>query len=436
MNEITVQPFEEFEAAALPVVKPYRSKFGAVWFHEAGNRPVRREWLVKDLLLARSLGIIYGPPGCGKSFLITDLMLTCAAAVLPDRKDAREWFGYRVNPFGVVYVVAEGADDFVIRLHAWRQSQAIDVEDVIPFVFLPTSIDLRSSEADAESLIEEIKGIDREMREACGVGVGAVIIDTVSRALAGGNENQSDVMGAFIENCGRIQKETETAVICVHHGGKEQGRGPRGHESLLGAADLTIEVRPRSEERATNQFVIMKMKAGAGGAQHNFVLRPRTIDYDDDMDPITSCVVVGEEAVPEAEKKKKKGFSPNNGELEFLRALAETIDKSGKMPSPELGAPPYVTLVAHAEEVRALYKQRYAITEEGDAKKVEEKLRQRWGRATKSLIKFKVIEASDPWIWFTGRPIQGLKPRGIAANVKPDNTPVEHNSDRGDAAND
>lgn len=436
MNDIPIQPFEEFEAAALPVIKPFRSQFGAVWFHEAGNRPARREWLVKDLLLARSFGIIYGAPGCGKSFLVTDLMLTCAASILPGREGAREWFGYKVNPFGVVYVVAEGADDFVIRLHAWRLNQGIEHGAVIPFVFLPTSIDMRSSEADTERLAEEIKGIDREMREACGVGVGAVVIDTVSRALAGGNENASDVMGAFIENCERVKKQAGTAVICVHHGGKDQGRGPRGHESLLGAADLTIEVKGRSEERATNQFVVTKMKAGAGGARHDFVLRQTTVDLDDDGDEITSCVVVSEEAGPEAEKEEDKGYRANQGEVEFLRVLAEAIDASGKFPSSDLGAPSCVNLVVNVDDVKELYRKRYAVTEQGDEKRIADRLRQRWGRATKSLLRNHVIGSSQPWLWFTGRPIRGVKPRGIAANPEPKDVTADRSREDSDAAND
>lgn len=135
----SIQTFEEFERAALPVIKPFKSQFGAVWFHEAGMKPARREWLIKDLILARSFGIIFGPPGCGKSFLIADLMLTCSAAALSARA---EWFDYSVNAFGVVYLVAEGADDFTIRLHAWRLTHGIEPDAVLPFVFLPTSIDL------------------------------------------------------------------------------------------------------------------------------------------------------------------------------------------------------------------------------------------------------------------------------------------------------
>jgi len=415
MTEIpTVQAFEDFEKAASAVAFPFKSQFRAVWFHEAGNRRAKRDWLVKDLILARSFGIVYGPPGCGKSFLMSDLMLTCASAVLESRADARDWFGYRVNPFGVVYVVAEGADDFVIRLHAWRINQGIEPEVAIPFVFLPTSVDMRSSDADTLKLAEEVKAIDAEMRRRWGVGVGVTVIDTVSRALAGGNENASDVMGAFVINCGRLQEETSSAVIGVHHGGKEAGRGPRGHEALHGAADFEIEVAGATDE-SPNSWTVRKLKAGPAGAAHHFRLRPMTVDYDDDGDPITSCVVVSKSATEAAAgaQRQDKGYRANQGEIEFLRVLADAIDRHGVMPPASITVPPNVTFVVSAEDVRALFRDRYAVTEEGDADKVMARLRARWSRATKSLLTARVICASHGWIWMTGKKVRGASLRGV-----------------------
>lgn len=410
-----IEAFEDFERAALPIIKPFKSQFGAVWFHEAGLKPARREWLIKDLILARSFGIVFGPPGCGKSFLMADLMLTCAAAAIGARSDA-EWFGYKVNPFGVVYVVAEGADDFVIRLHAWRLENGIDAEAILPFVFLPTSIDLRSDDADTKRLVDEIQGLDREMRDKCGVGVGAVVLDTVSRALAGGNENDSAIMGSFIRNCEAIQKALNVAVIGVHHGGKEAGRGPRGHESLLGAADFTWEVTPRTEEVPTNKWIVRKFKAGAAGKSHDFQLKPRTVDEDDEGDPITSCVVAQRDGSSSG-TVREEGINPSSSEIDFLRVLGEAIEADGVIPPAGLPVSRNVTFVVHRERVKERFHDRYAVTEDGDDKHVYERLRARWKRATNSLLKKNVIDASGDWIWFTGRKVRGVRLRGVAESM-------------------
>lgn len=403
----------ETKAPDLPV---FHSKFGAVWFHEVGKQKPSRDWLVKNLILAKSFGIIYGPPGCGKSFLTSDLMLTCAAAAL-NSAERPDWFGYRGRPFGVIYVVAEGREDFEIRLHAWRSEHDIPAGAVLPFVFLPTSIDMRSNDADTKKLAEEIAGISEIMQERCGVRVEMVVIDTVARALAGGNENASEVMGAFVINCGKLQELTGVAVAGVHHGGKEAGRGPRGHEALHGAADFEIEVSAATPD-TPNLWTVRKLKAGPGGTTHRFRLRQTTVGEDADGDPITSCVVVSQQATDAAAGgEKPKGLKLRDPEKEFLTALADTIDRKGVMPPGDLPVAKGVVLVAKVDDVRALYMERLAATESGDEATVETRLRARWSRATKAMIKFKVIESSKPWLWFTGRQVQGMRVRGIAEDI-------------------
>lgn len=415
-------PLKEFEVTAQRLMRPFKSSFGAQWFHEVGNKPPKRDWLIKDLMLAKSFGVVYGPPGSGKSFLLADMMLTCAAGAVgtgDSPEEFREWFEYRTNPFGVVYVVAEGADDFMVRLHAWRLTRGVAADAVIPFVFLPTSVDLGKEEADAERLKAEIAAIDLEMRVRCGVGVGAVVIDTVSRALAGGNENDSAVMGAFVRNCEGIGKSLGIAVIGVHHGGKEGGKGPRGHESLLGAADFSIEVTPRGEDNPLHTWIVRKLKAGAGGAQHRFILKPMTVDVDEDGDPITSCTVVSQRdkgAGSEGEADRN-AITPTASELEFLRVLSDTIRDAGVAPPTGedrlKNMSSMVYQIVHADVVKNAYIDLYKISETGTDEQKLAKIGQRWGRVTKALLRNHIIRASSPYIWMTDKRIKGVTVRGV-----------------------
>ncbi|RWX72550.1 AAA family ATPase [Mesorhizobium sp. M2A.F.Ca.ET.039.01.1.1] len=414
--------YELAAQAKAPELPAYKSKFGAVWFNEIGKQKPQRDWLIKNLILAKSFGIAYGPPGCGKSFLISDMMLSCAAGALMVNDQRPEWFGYRGRAFGVVYVVAEGREDFEIRLHAWRAEHDIPADAFLPFVFLPTSIDMRSSDADMKKLAEEIREIDKIMRERCGCGVGVTVIDTVARALAGGNENDSQVMGSFIINCDKLKEATGAAVLGVHHGGKEAGRGPRGHEALHGAADFEIEVTGATPD-TPNLWTVRKLKAGPAGATHRFRLRQTTVGQDDDGDPITSCVVINQKATEAASgTEKPKGFKARDPEKEFLSVLADTIDKKGVMPPPDLALPKGVVLVASADDVRAAFKEKYTATEEGTDAQIETRLRTRWSRATKAMLKFNIIGSKRPWIWFTGREVQGVHIKGVS---RVENTYVE-----------
>lgn len=406
-------PLDAFAAETAAIVAPFKSSFNATWLHEITNSKPTRDWLIKNLILAKSFGIVYGPPGCGKSFLCSDMALTAVAAVLDGSRP--EWFGYKARPFGVVYLVAEGREDFEIRLHAWREANNIPADAILPFVFLPTSIDMRSSDVDTKRLAAEIKALSSLMMARCGVSVGMVIVDTVARALNGGNENASEVMGAFVINCEKLKEETGAAVLGVHHGGKEAGRGPRGHEALHGAADFEIEVTGATEA-TPNLWTVRKLKAAQGGATHRFRLRQTTLGQDEDGDAVTSCVVVSyADTKQAAAPEKPKGFKVNDNEREFLTALAEAIDKSGVMPPPDLQVPQKVVLVAPTAEVRRIFIDKYTATESGTAEEVEQRLRARWSRAVKKMLRFKVVEAKDPWTWFTGKEVMGFRVRGISA---------------------
>lgn len=432
----SIRPFDEFEAETKAYVEPFRSAFGARWLHEARAAKPQRNWLLKNLLLANTFGVVYGPPGCGKSFLVSDMCLTMAAGALPGA-EVPSWFGYKGRPFGVIYVVAEGSDDFEIRLHAWLADKGIPDDAVLPFVYLPTNVDLRSSDADTKKLIAEIKALSQQMQQRCGVAAGIVVIDTVARALAGGNENASEVMSGFVTNCGLIQRDCGVTVLGVHHGGKEAGRGPRGHEALHGAADFEIEVSGATED-TPNIWSVRKLKAGPGGANHRFRLRQTTVSTDADGDPVTSCIVTNQAATQAAaaKKEKPKGFKVNATEREFLTVLADVIDRKGVMAPYGMQLPSRVQIIANTEDVRQAYKERYAATEEGDEKAVDARLRARWSRAAKSLLRFKVIGSQKPWIYFTGKEVQSFKLRGIGP--PPDQASwvdrVERDEDEGEPA--
>lgn len=358
---------------------------------------------------------------CGKSFLLTDLMLSCAAVSAgvkeADGADVKSsWFEYDINRFGVVYIVAEGSDDFVIRLHAWRMEHGLAPDAMLPFIFLPTSIDLQSDNADTDTLKAEIQAIDFEMKARFGVGVGVTVIDTVSRALAGGNENDSSVMGSFVRNCESIQQDLGIAVIAVHHGGKAGGTGPRGHESLLGAADFVAEVLPKTEEKPYSSWVIRKFKAGQAGQEHRFKLVPRLVDESAEGKPITSCVVESE-VEEKAASVDDGAYRASQPELDLIKVLVDEINATGTAPPTGEGRPRRmridVCLVVSRAAVGQAYKARFYS---GDINKGEaglKSLQDRWKRSYQSLIRANVIDADGDVMWMTGKRVKGSRIAGV-----------------------
>src|SRR5204862_79157 len=93
----------------------------------------------------------------------------------------------------------------------------------MPFAAITTPIDHCTQTADTEKVVSAVQDA------ALGMRVELIVIDTLSRVMAGGNENQPDAMGAFVRNIDRLRAATGAAVLIVHHSRKDASRGARRH---------------------------------------------------------------------------------------------------------------------------------------------------------------------------------------------------------------
>jgi RecA-family ATPase len=82
--------------------------------------------------------------------------------------------------------------------------------------FTAQSINLCHSDADLKRLLAEIPQ-----------PTGFIVIDTLSRVLAGGNENGPEDMGALVMNVDRLRAATGATVLLVHHTGKDASEVPQ-----------------------------------------------------------------------------------------------------------------------------------------------------------------------------------------------------------------
>jgi hypothetical protein len=216
---------------------------------------------------------MYGASGSGKSFLALDL---CAAVA-----EGLDWFGRRVKRAPVVYVVLEGEAGFRQRVRAWERHHGRQLPPSLRFIFQP--FDLRGAD-DVAHLVNAVTAT---------VGSGAlVLIDTLNRAAPAADENSSADMGAIIDGAKAVQAQIGGLTLLVHHSGKDETKGLRGHSSLLAALDAAIEVKRPNGGREWRTF---KTKDESDETAHPFRLEVLEIGAHDDGDPITSCVVVPDE---------------------------------------------------------------------------------------------------------------------------------------------
>jgi AAA domain len=160
------------------------------------------------------------------------------------------------------------------------------------------------------------------------------VVDTLSRTFGGGNENDSADMASFVANIDKIRAETGTAVLVVHHSGKDDNRGMRGHSILKAAADTVLEVGGQEGARTVT---VGKQKDGETGATYSFNLETEEVGTDDDGQPMRSCVVVPTTEASAAKKTSKRLPPEYQKALDYLLDLivdkGETITMNGVPPA-------------------------------------------------------------------------------------------------------
>ena len=100
---------------------------------------------------------------------------------------------------------------------------------------------------DTEELIDLIEDVSREMGD-----VKLIILDTLSRALSGGNENSPDDMGNLVKHMDKVRHTLKAHLCVIHHSGKDRAKGARGHSLLRAATDTELEVAGHATESGAN----------------------------------------------------------------------------------------------------------------------------------------------------------------------------------------
>jgi putative DNA primase/helicase len=257
-------------------------------------------WCVRGVLPARGLAAIAGPSASGKSFLAFDL----AAAIAGGWR----WFGQRVEAAPVVYAALEGEAGYKLRAQAWEANHGQALPNGLRLMLDPFKL---TEAQDVQDL-------------AAVVPAGAVvIIDTLNRAAPESDENSSRDMGLILEATKRLQAMTGGLMVLVHHTGKDESKGLRGHSSLFAALDAVVTVSRDGDRR---EWRMGKSKDGADGEAHTFKLQVEPLGFDEHGDSLTSCVVVPTNEPPKEPKGKRMGEC-EGAVLEFLASKTGGVRK-------------------------------------------------------------------------------------------------------------
>jgi KaiC/GvpD/RAD55 family RecA-like ATPase len=330
-----------------------------------------RDYIVKGLFSPGEISVIVGPPKCGKSFFAMHLGYAVA--------QTRKVFSRRVKPVTVLYAAAEGEGGIGKRITALARKYG----EALRFHVVAQPIDLLRSDVSQGHLRALIK-IARM------VDAGLIVIDTLNRAMAGGDENAPTDMGRFIANVSDLRHETGAHIAVVHHGNEASGgTKPRGHSSLKGAADAIIEVT--KDDDGTRRAVIAAAKDDPDGTVMGFKLNVVELGEDEDGDPITTLLVEELTEAPQPSATLPKAAKVALNMLENLIAGHGTsLPPGADFPQGVRGCREDVW--AAECETRRLSK----CERERDRRRAFE-------RAYEALLQAHRVAARDGWVWLSSR---------------------------------
>ena len=266
------------------------------------NTADQRGYLLKGLISPAEISVWVGAPKCGKSFLLLYIsyMLSLGLTI----------FGRRVKKTKVLYVAAEGEGGIAKRIEALRRRYGNSPN----FHFIAQPADLLHSSGHLDDLILAAKA----------VGAQLIVLDTLSRLMAGGDENSPQDMGTFVMNVTELRHSTGSHVAIIHHGTKaSNGTNPRGHSSLTGADDALIEVAKLEDGSRT--ATVIHAKDDPDGMRWGFALDRVDLGEDDDGDAITTLIVNERIEAPAINPAAPK---PSSNEKIALQSLQKAINAS------------------------------------------------------------------------------------------------------------
>jgi hypothetical protein len=237
-----------------------------------------------------------------------------------------------VDQGAVVYVALEGMHGIQNRIEVLKRSGRLLPET--PFFVCLAQVSLLE-ELDPKRLAESVKQAAAQSNIPCRL----VVIDTLSRAMAGGDENTAPDMTRAIAGIDAIKADTGAHVCVVHHRGKDETRGARGHSSLRAAIDSEFEVT----RRKCDDFSIVtatKQRDLSTGEPMPFSLEEVTIGTNRRGKPISSCVVnhLPTSVAEKSGKPGKVGRKPTHSGEDLLDLLPEeTVTDWEKRAKDELG---------------------------------------------------------------------------------------------------
>lgn len=275
----------------------------------------RKMWTIKGIIAWGETSAWIGPPGSMKSALMADLAVHVAFN--------RDWHGKRAKgACSVMYFALERADLVRRRLEAQIATLGLSYNpgETGNIIAVASTIDLFTEDS--------VKKVIRTVQNAeafTGDTVGILIFDTFAKLVAasGGDEDKAKDQGKIFANIERIKEKLgRPHVAIVGHTGKDETRGSRGSNAILGDADVMVTISGDAIKTAT----VTKANDMPEGPLFSFKSEVHEFGVDEDGDPITVNIVSAEQPETLAATAREPKLTANQ---KTMFAMLHTAGKSG-----------------------------------------------------------------------------------------------------------
>jgi len=243
------------------------------YFDDCGAFAQKR-WILKGIIARGETSAWIAPPAAGKSALLTEISVHCAAQI--------DWRGHRAKEAcGVVIFALERADLFKRRLRVYQQRDGLQG---LPIAVADAIIDLLNP-----NCVDTIVSTVREAELQFGCSVGLIGIDTYAKGIAasGGDEDKARDQNLAAANLRNVHTRLAAHIALVGHTGKNEDRGARGSNAHLGDVDLMIQISGDVIKIAQ----VVKANDQPERTVAEFKLEVFELGRDEDHDPITTAIV-------------------------------------------------------------------------------------------------------------------------------------------------
>lgn len=198
------------------------------------------EWLIDNIWVDKSRGLIAGNPGVGKTWIALDMLISVASGQL--------CLGKYPTKQGNVLLVEEEASEFNLsrRLHAMARARGLKDTDLSNLFHLTRQF--AKMPADSLELFHLI--MDNDIR--------LVVFDSLRR-FHNADENSSSEMQPVLDAFARLNAATEASIVLIHHLSKsnEVSNKPlferlRGSSDFWAWRDCLIGVEGEEESHKAN----------------------------------------------------------------------------------------------------------------------------------------------------------------------------------------